>query len=248
MPRAPLTDEQRLAARERLARAREIKAEKSTAVAERPEDTDDLSGALLELAGALKSASSSKARRAEVVGKIEALLNSLDPKEYPDIAKSEVVQRLFDVVVEQKTEQAAQAGQAPGSIVWIKSPQTGMMVAANKVPWHETHLKGFERVTFELAEPRTVIWNGLRRDYSPDVEYTDYRMFYDLVRESRRATQDGEQHAEYLMRKRNTLRDPSIAGVGTAKVRGSADVGTYIPGGGTFEPSFTTALEEEAAE
>lgn len=245
------TDEQRQKAAETRDRNRQARMASgnapstATATLEPPAVQEDgLTAALTGLTRMLGQAQTKKTKQADIIAQIEKVLEGIDPDEYPDIAKSDVVQQLFDAVVAQKTDSAASTGQAPGSIVWVRSPQTGLMVAASKVPWHETHLAGMDKITFTLDHAETVIWQGLRRDYQPDVEYTDYRCFYDLIREGRKNMRLGAEHAEYLMKKRNTLSDPTIATVGTGVVRGTADQGTYVPAGGLFTPDFAAAIAE----
>lgn len=90
-------------------------------------------------------------------------------------------------------------------------------------------------------------WNGLMRSYEPGITYTDRRCFPDQIRERNRNLRLAGEHAEYLMRQRNQLTDPSITTMGTGRVRGTADRGSYRPAAGLFEPeySLTGAADEE---
>lgn len=188
------------------------------------------------LAANLFRAASQREERAKAIQNFEEFLGKLNPKDYPEIAGSEIVQRF----IEQLSNQDVNKDDPPGTVY------NRGAINERKKSWTESDLRrsDIKQVDFEVFQPEVIIWNGLRRDYEPGIIYTDYRCFPDLMRERNRLVRIAGEHAEYLFRQRNTLSDTSVAGHGTARVRGSADAGSYIPAAGTFEPSVAAAEEE----
>jgi len=77
------------------------------------------------------------------------------------------------------------------------------------------------------------------------VPYRDYKCFLDTIREKGRNLRLAAEHAEYMFKMRSTMTDNSIATLGTARVRGTADRGSYRPAAGLFTPEFSTVGAEE---
>lgn len=196
---------------------------------------DEAADELKELAASLYKAADSKAERTRVMDELERFLSRLSPKDFPEIANSDVVMRFIDQMAQRKAE--INKDDPPGTIY------NRGTVGQYKKPWTERDLElsGMGRIEFEVAEPETVIWNGIRRDYIPGVPYNDYKCFVDTMRERTRNMRLAAEHVEYMFKLRNMLTDGSIAGIGTARIRGSADRGSYRPAAGLFEPEYSTA-------
>jgi hypothetical protein len=193
---------------------------------------DDAAEELKQLAASLYKVADNKAERGKKLDELEGFLKRLDAKDFPELANSEIVMRFIDMIAERKSE--INKDDPPGTIY------NRGTIGQYKKAWteHDLRTSDIAIVEFEVNEPETVVWNGLRRDYEPGITYADYRCFIDQIRERNRNLRLAEEHAEYLFKLRQTLTDNGIATMGTARVRGSADRGSYRRAAGLFEPEY----------
>jgi hypothetical protein len=193
---------------------------------------DEAADEFKELAARLYKVADDREQRVKVLDELEGFLAKLNPKDYPELAQSETVMRFIDLIAERKAEQ--NKDDPPGTIYG-----RGTM-AEHKKAWTELDLRKSDiaKVEFEVNENESVIWQGLRRDYEPGITYTDYRCFVDLIREKNRNLRLAVEHTEYMFKQRNTLTDRGMATLGSARVRGSADRGSFRPAAGLFEPEY----------
>lgn len=245
----PFTDEQRKKAAETRERNREARLANgnaptaATATLEPPAPAaDETANELKRLAATLFSAADKKEQRDNALGDLEAFLARLSPKDFPDLADSPVVQQFVEMLGQRKAEMSPD--DPPGT-----EYNRGTMAATSK-PWTFRDLENSDIpiIEFEFDSFEDVYWQGLRRTYQPGVTYRDWRCFPDLVREGRKNMRLGNEHVQYLMKQANSLSDPSIAGIGTARVRGTADVGTYGPAAGLFTPDYEAGMTQEDGE
>lgn len=207
-----------------------------------PPTQDAAADELKQLAAALYSAAGDKIKRTRAVSDLEAFLERLNPRDFPEIANSDVVLGFVDQLAKQKAE--TNLTDPPGTVYGRGT------VAQHKKPWTERDLanSGMSMVEFYVAEPECVIWNGLRRDYQPGETYRDYKCFLDVITERNRNLRLANEHAEYLFKKRTHLTDPSVTTLGTARVRGTAEFGSYGRAAGLFSPEYKGAGEPDTEE
>lgn len=195
---------------------------------------DEVNDELRSLAATLFKVADDKAERNRVLDQLEVFLGRLSAKDYPDLADSEIVQTFVERLAQRRAETSSDP---PGTIYNRGS------LNQYKKSWteHDLAKSGMGLVEFEVAEPEVVVWNGMRRDYEPGVTYRDYKCFVDTMRERTRNIRLAHEHAEYMFRMRQGLSDSSIASIGTARVRGTADRGSYRPAAGLFVPEYSTS-------
>jgi hypothetical protein len=214
----------------------------SSAMAEAPAP-DAANEELMRLATALADAASKKADQAKALADVEAFLGRLKPGDYPDLAASPVVQAFVEQLAERKA--ADRPDDPPGTIY-----NRGTL-AESKKDWQVGDLvpeKGWPWVyDYEPSVSEVVIWNGVHAVFTEGVPWSGPKLFVDQLNESRRATRLAREHAEYLMRMRNTISDPSLHDSGTARVRGVGK-GSYLPGAGVFDAGDLGVPEEAIAQ
>jgi hypothetical protein len=231
---------QREAQRQRMLRHQAEKRGEEPTIESVVMSPDAAASELKELAASLAKAADDKSERTRALDSLETFLRRLSPKDYPDLADSEIVQKFIERIAERKVE--ANKDDPPGTIY------NRGTIAQFKKPWTERDLalSGMGMIEFETAEPECVIWNGIRRDYEPGVPYRDYKCFLDTIREKNRNLRLAGEHAEYMFKMRSSLTDRSIATLGTARIRGTADRGSYRPAAGLFTPEYAVSgLETE---
>lgn len=193
-----------------------------------PAQSDILAG-LMALASGLED----KKKQESAVDQLAALLDKIDFRAYPDLAKSEAIQTLVERVADAKPNPA---GLLPGD-------EVGQDMTNRKVEWTWRHVMENKRQNPALEyvewEPRfsdVIIWNGLRIRVEDGVTVRTPRVFKDIHDEARAAQRAAKEHAEWLARKRNTLSDPTLLGkpddLQGVRARGFIQQGVFEPGGG----------------
>lgn len=193
-----------------------------------PAQPDVLAG-LMALAQGLED----KKKQAGAVEQLAALIDKIDFRAYPDLAKNEAIQTLVERVSDSRP---VSADLEPGQ-------EIGKDMTNRKIEW--TWRKVMENPKADPAleyvewEPRfsdVIIWNGLRIRVVEDVPMRTPRVFKDIHDEARRGQKTAQEHAEWLMRKRNNLSDPTLLGklddLQGMKARGFVQSGIFEPGGG----------------
>lgn len=188
----------------------------------------DADGAELESLGLeLVRAARDKGRRNEALANIEKWLESLNDADMRALADHPVVSKFLDF----RAKSAAKPTDPPGTIYYFRG------IPFSKKPWTEADLRKSDipMVTFTLDEPVPFVqWNGLRRSYHADVQYTDYACFYDLIRGQRQAKRFTDDHAAFLFEgKAATHRD--MVDPASMKVRATATGGGERVVGGTMD-------------
>jgi hypothetical protein len=198
----------------------------------------ELVGELQGLVSQLQDASARNASGRAIVRKIEAILTEIGSNaDYRQLAESEAIQ---DFVAKLSEVRSLDQDIQPGQIMNPKSP------LATKRPWTWGDLKGCETKTFIPNETLPVTWNGLTVYLNADVETTIPIYHYETYMEHRRLTRTGREHAEYLAHQRAHVSDPSMITAESARIRGAATAGHYVPGGGLISEGVT--LEEVQGE
>lgn len=191
---------------------------------------------LAELGASLADDAADAAKKQETLSAILDTIGTLDKDTARDLFKNEKVQRLIELA---STELAESSDDRPGS---IRTTRDGAPLPfAQKKPWTENDLtRMIERGEMEMVHnyrPPTsipVIWNGLRRNFRAKQSITCPKCFVDVYEQHLTAEDLAEQHAAWLMGKRDTLGDLSLLTEGGVRSRntGTPGHGHYVPGGG----------------
>lgn len=219
-----------------------IAAEAAVAVAEPPTASGAELGEVLPaqsdvLAGlmALAQGLEDKKKQESAVGQLAGLLDKIDFRAYPDLAKSPAIQALVERVGEAQ-ETVSAADREPGS-------EIGKDMTNTKVPWTWKHVMENRRQDPMLEyiewEPRfsdVLIWNGLKVRVNDGEVVRTPRIFKEIHDETRRGMKAYQEHSEWLMRKRSALSDPTLLGkpddLQGMKARGYIQQGEFNPAGG----------------
>lgn len=266
MPRRPLTEAEKAVLRDRMAKARAIKLERqsATAVAEpepaSTEEAPDSDNVMAQLAGLFQAAASKTKNRDKAVNDAIAILETLDPQKYPDIADNETVMAFVDRV---QTARAQQHGLRPGS--YIGNPNT---VAGKKVPWTWADLNKsinlsveevtkraqageviFPWVEYRPLQNKTVIWNGLMVHFRARQLVKVCKVFVDTYEESLNQEEFAEQHAAWLFNTPGapTHRDFFTTNGPRVKAMDESKGDYYKPGAGMISMAVSQDAGEEAS-
>ncbi len=191
---------------------------------------DSVLSELAELGASLAEVAEDEAKKQETLKGILGSIDGLDKDTAKELFKNEKVQRLIELA---SSELAEASDGGPGTIA--PGP------FGPKRPWTEADLarlieRGEMKLVhdFEPVETIPIFWNGLRRNFQANEPITCAACFVDVYRQHREALRLGEEHAAWLFRKRNNLRDGSMLSEGGMRARGSGDQGHYVPGGGAI--------------
>jgi len=176
-------------------------------------------------------------KKKEILNGILATIGSLDKDDAKALFKNEKVQRLIELA---SSEMVDSSTLPPGS--YMPGPM-GM-----KVAWTESHLNKLiadgkmelVRNYRPVSTPHgPIVWNGLVRYFRARQPITVPQCFVDVYEAHLDAEMLAEQHAEWLFRKGDYLRDRSVLTEGGVRVRGTGGVGQghYVPGGGLVDMS-----------
>lgn len=214
-------------AAETKAAKREARQATATPTSGPKEDAGDLGALLAGLGAAIQKEGVNKQERARAIEQVEGLIGQLDPKDYPELAKSPAMQAFLEVLAEHKAE-SAPATDPPGTIYRDKNG-----IAVSKKPWtlrdcYEQYLL----VEFTPLESKLVLFAGVPWYFVAEETVRVPKIFVDTYLESRRQTRVAYEHAQYLFKKGDRLSDPTVLTPVTARVRASGDGGWFEPGGG----------------
>ena len=238
-------ERQRIIMRERMTERNARKKEEQAAVAailgadEAAPSEANVTDELKALASKLYRVAEDKAERGKTLDELETFLARLPSKDFPELAQSEIVQNFVEMMMARSSE--TRPDDPPGTVY------NRGAINQYKKAWTEEDLRRSDIAVmeFEVNEPETVVWCGIRRDYQPGTVYYDYRCFVDLIREKARNLRLAEEHVAYMFKRRNSLTDITIANMSTARIRGTADQGSYVPAGGFFEPGYSIGSDTE---
>lgn len=189
---------------------------------------------IADLAKGLADAAEDQTKRNKLVDGILDEIGSLDKDDAKALFRDERVQALIEAVTEERAESS---DDRPGTIYAGMIGSTPVKGFTKKA-WTESDLrKEVEKghATIVRYTPRStqpVIWNGLVRQFVEDEPMWVEDTFIGIYEESLFATKAAADHAQWLMRKRDTLRDPSMVTPNGAKARATGSSGWYVPGGG----------------
>lgn len=209
------------------------------------QDLDDLAA----LGAALGQASGKAKDQDRIKEQILDKFRTLDEDAAKALLKDDRVQSLLERISD---ERAQASGDPPGTVRsgWIGNAE---VKGFTKKGWTEADLRkdrehtpngAGKYVTFTPVETLLVTWNGLKRQLLADEETTVEKCFKDVYDEHRRGTKIAAEHAAYLFRKRDTISDMSIISAEGARVRGLAERGHYLAGGGSILMADAPRREE----
>jgi hypothetical protein len=193
-----------------------------------PAQGDVLAG-LMALAKGLED----KQKQESAIGDLTRLLDKIDFRAYPDLAKSEAIQTLI--------ERVSEAAPTDGTL--LPGMESGKDMTNRKVEWtwrdvmeNKRQDPALEYVEWEPRFSDVIIWNGLKIRVTDGQMIRTPRAFKDTHDEARRGMKAVQEHAEWLSRKRNNLSDSTMLGkvddLQGMKARGYIEVGSFAPGGG----------------
>lgn len=185
------------------------------------------------LAGKLLEYSEKKEQRSETTDQIFRLLGKLDEDDRKGLMKDAEFRKMIESLAEE--EHAAPKGRRPGEVY-------GEGFAKQAVPWTMADLAEFHPdgspktpwVEFISPVTETVWWNGLPMTFFARRRHRVPEVFYGVLMDTLQQQELNQEHAEYLMRQRDDVSDPSIISMQSRRVRASADKGHYLPGGGNI--------------
>mgnify|MGYP001562722324 CR=1 FL=1 len=195
----------------------------------------DTAATLISLGQAFLAMAQEKTDKAKAMVGIADMLGKLSAADYPALLDHPEVQRFVDGLIKQKAEST---DDPPGTIY-----NKGTL-AEHKKPWQWRDLDNAERITFTPNETRLIVFNGLPLTIIADVENTVPAPFYGLYVESKRNTRFAQEHAEWLMRKRDNPTHPDMATPDSVRARAIGGVGWYEPGSGPHAGAAPISDEE----
>lgn len=228
------------ALKERLRLAREAKKAKAAELATAEPAGDD---PIAELMGALQAVRNKKNAGTKALEELGAILDKIDPHEYPDLADNPMIEAFLDKIGDARLKKAAKGKLPPGTVI-------GDGMAARDVQWslNDINLKPDgtkELVTWTPAETIPIFYNGVMCQCIADVEITTEKAFYDIYSEHRRLMREGEVRKRWMFGKTNERPPESDeAAVSMARVRAFMGMGgeggggrilTGYPGDARFE-------------
>lgn len=186
------------------------------------------------MAASLIKEANNAGEQAKIKAKILDLFGQLDTDTAKSLLKNDQVMGLLEVISD---EQAQASADKPGTVRSGFIGQTKVN-GFTKREWTEADLRkenqgAGKMVTFTPFETLPVFWNGLMRQFIAFEETTVEKCFYDIYQEHLKATVLGRDHARYLFRQQDTLRDPSMISPEGARARGMGEQGWYKAGGGS---------------
>lgn len=189
---------------------------------------------IADLAKGLADAADDRAKTSAILKDILDQIGGLDKEDAKALFKDERVQGLIEAA---SAELAESSTDRPGTIYpgMIGNVQ---VKGFTKKPWTESDLrKCVDRGEVEIVRyvPRTtqpVIWNGLVRHFVEDEPMWVETTFIGIYEDSLFQTKAAADHAAWLMKKTDRLRDPSMVTPNGAKARATGSSGWYVPGGG----------------
>jgi hypothetical protein len=198
-----------------------------------------LSG-LGELARELEAAAAQSEAEGAVADKVFALIGTLDEDARKRLFQREAVRALFEVAADK--DAPAGPDDPPGTVYyrtmpggdkspWSKKPWTWRDLTSPTPPRQPMPLK-----TWVPERRVNLFWNGLAVSLVPRRPVTLPEVFYGVYQDMLRNEELAEEHAAWLMKKRDTLSDPSMVTPDGAQSRAIANhngaVNIHVPGGG----------------
>ncbi len=171
---------------------------------------DDVFQQLVQLAQAAGGVAKKKQERGAILDQVADLLNKLDPQAYSELLEHPAVAKL--------TEQVVQAKVANNDV----PPGADLGPAIGKKPWTARDLAPdrMDQATWTPRMSCPITYNGITLYVQEDVEITTPKCFKDIHDESRLRMRHAKEHIDYIMRKRDSVSDPTMLTDGSMRVRG----------------------------
>lgn len=203
-----------------------------TVVLDDPEDDAAALGALAEIAAGLARAASGSEEEKRIADQVFGLLGSLSKDAQKRVMSRPEAQALFEAAADK--DPPASPSDPPGTVYYRTF--NGERIPWAKKPWTWKDLETMPKKTLRPERRQNLIWNGLAMSVFPRKEYLVPEVFYGVYYDALRSEELAEEHAAWLMKKRDTLSDPSIVTRDGAAARAIANhdgrANVYVPGGG----------------